>query len=427
VTSLLRDRLAESSALPESVLVTLSQRQDADVWDLARRYGVSSQFLAACCPDHALECREAASLCPDPLLSLAFPQLIQNDILPLYETQDTLCVATPNPFHPALIDFQNTFSKAIKSIVLSDTPAESIRIEKIVGDALSKQASDIHFFSKKDSLSIQFRVLGTLIPYTELPLSTPLIQKIKLIAHMDISCQTLPQDGQFSLPKHQVDIRVSSLPTLHGEDLVLRLLPTTAALKTLDALGFPDAIFNQLSELLTLRSGLILVTGPTGSGKTTTLYAMLMALRHQQGLNIVSIEDPIEMALDGVRQSQINPKIDYTFNSALKAILRQDPDVIMVGEIRDKDTAKTALDAAYTGHLVLATLHTDDIESAIHRLSSFDCDPFLISHCLKGVLAQTLEKVPCPCETGCSDCAFTGSTKRSPKGALRYLGEVTRF
>jgi type II secretory ATPase GspE/PulE/Tfp pilus assembly ATPase PilB-like protein len=374
-----------------------------------------------------MDCRSITSLCPDPTLSDFFPELVASQLLPVYETEDTLCIAAANPFHPRLELLKTTASKALKIIVLTDTAATDFPIEKIVKDALEKQASDIHFFSTKEVLSIQFRHLGQLIPYTQLPLSSTLIQKIKLIAHMDISCQTLPQDGHFSLPDQHVDIRVSSLPSLYGEDLVLRLLPTFLSLKTLETLGFPDPVFSRLTDLLALRSGLILVTGPTGSGKTTTLYAMLLELTRKQGLNIVSIEDPIEMALDGVRQSQINPKIEYTFHAALKAILRQDPDVIMVGEIRDKDTAKTALDAAYTGHLVLATLHTDDIESTLHRLSSFDCDPFLISHCLKGVLTQKLERVSCDCISGCADCNFTGSSKRVLKGALQYQGEVIRF
>lgn len=415
-----RDRLTDTTKLPPSILQSFSQRSDAAVWDVARRYGLPASFLAECCMPE-VTCKLSSTLCPDPSLQTRYPELSNKAITPLYETETYLCVSTTNPFYEELGQWQCLHQKEIRPIVIADEVSHDVQLDQLIHEAVQKKASDIHFFSTETSLAIHFRILGSLTPFVQLPKQSPLIQKIKLISHMDISCHTLPQDGQFTLESLDVDIRVSSLPTLFGEDLVLRLLPRKGQFQSLNDLGFPCDVRDSLRTLLQLKSGLVLVTGPTGSGKTTTLYALLSELTQRKNLSIVTIEDPIEIHLPGIRQSQINPKIDYHFPQALKAILRQDPDVIMIGEIRDKETAKTALDAAYTGHLVFATLHTDTIEGTLHRLSSFECDPFLVSECVKGILTQKLERVQCTCETGCPTCQFSGFSKRVPKGILKHL------
>lgn len=423
---LVRDKLSRDPSLPASVAQQLLHVSDSEAWSVARRYGLSVSTLCNYCLS-PLDTSHSSNLCPDPSLPPEYPELIAENITPIYETDSTLCISTPNPFLSKIDALCTTYAKDIRTIVLTDDVSDDIQLEKLLETAIQHQASDIHFFCTSTSLSIQFRQLGALTPFIQLPKTSPLIQKIKLMSHMDISCQTLPQDGHFSSELNHVDVRVSSLPTLHGEDLVLRLLPKSSQLKPLSHLGFDTKINHTLKSLLSLQSGLILVTGPTGSGKTTTLYALLSELQQRKELSIVTIEDPIEIPLPGIRQSQINPKIGYDFPNALKAILRQDPDVIMIGEIRDQETAKTALDAAYTGHLVFATLHTDTIEGTLHRLSSFGCDSFLISECVKGILTQRLERIKCTCINGCATCHFSGIASRKPKGALKTKEESLWF
>ncbi len=217
------------------------------------------------------------------------------------------------------------------------------------------------------------------------------------MAQLDIAEKRLPQDGRMALrlAGHAVDVRVSTLPTGHGERVVLRLLDKEAGRLTLSALGMNPDLRDQLEALIRQPHGIVLVTGPTGSGKTTSLYAALSGL-DAQSMNIVTVEDPIEYDLDGVGQTQVNSKIDMTFALALRAILRQDPDVIMVGEIRDLETAQIAVQASLTGHLVLATLHTNDAAAAVTRLVDMGVEPFLLSSGLLGVLAQRLIRKLCP-------------------------------
>lgn len=220
-----------------------------------------------------------------------------------------------------------------------------------------------------------------------LPSHNWVFSQIKLRSDCDISVTTLPQDGRFSSGTTQV--RVSTLPTVYGEDIVCRLLNQTGT-QTLEECGFSGQRLAMLQDMISEKAGLVLITGPTGSGKTTTVYSLLRALQDQNAGTIVTLEDPVESVLDGVRQSQINMASGFTFANGLKATLRQDPDIIMVGEIRDKETAMTALNAAYTGHLVISTLHTDDVATTLLRLQSFDLDPFLVSYSLKGIVSQKL-------------------------------------
>ncbi len=256
------------------------------------------------------------------------------------------------------------------------------------------KVSDVHFSSDTSGMRIYFRKNGQLsqVDHLDSQDTKTVSALIKLHAQMDISLSRLPQDGRIQLALDDTikDIRVSSLPTFNGEDFVCRLFESKRVSPDFEALGFTPQFINLFTPLLDLKSGLILVTGATGSGKTTTLYTCLSYILSKGFKNIITLEDPIEMEIPGTRQSQINPGIGYGFVNGLKACLRQDPDVIMVGEIRDEATAKTALEAAYTGHLVLSTLHTQDCKSSLLRLKSFGLDPFWIHYALKGVVSQTL-------------------------------------
>ncbi len=266
-----------------------------------------------------------------------------------------------------------------------------------------KGASDIHLFATASKrFDCQFRIHGHLqrIPFEQLKGSN-LSPLIKLHAHMNLSIQNIPQDGHILLNVHQTThpIRVSSIPSYHGSDFVFRLFKKENKLK-LSELGFSKLITKQLYQLSDHKSGLFLVTGPTGSGKSTTLYSILNQLKQDTKKNIVTLEDPIEYPLTGIRQSQINSSMNYTFSKGLRAILRQDPDIIMIGEIRDAETAKIAIEAAYTGHFVLATLHTHKCKDALLRLASFSIDPFFLTYTLKGILAQQLLPTSSPIISG---------------------------
>src|SRR6185295_15331271 len=248
---------------------------------------------------------------------------------------------------------------------------------------------------------------------------------VKIMASLDIAEKRLPQDGRLALKlgDKQVDVRVSTLPTGPGERVVLRLLDRDSAQLDLAALGMSESTLASVDRLIREPHGIVLVTGPTGSGKTTTLYAALSRLPRGD-VNMLTVEDPIEYALDGVGQTQVNPRIDLDFARALRAILRQDPDVIMIGEIRDLETAQIAVQASLTGHLVLATLHTNDSVGAVTRLVDMGVEPFLVASSLIGVLAQRLVRKLCPvCKkadargryhpVGCSACANTGYKGRT--------------
>jgi len=247
-------------------------------------------------------------------------------------------------------------------------------------------------------------------------LHAALISRLKIMADLDISEKRLPQDGRISLRlgTRAIDVRVSTLPSAHGERAVLRLLDKSESRLTLEAVGMQGPTLARFEGLIRQPHGIVLVTGPTGSGKTTTLYAALGRLDAAQA-NIMTVEDPIEYELAGVGQTQVNAKIDLTFAKALRAILRQDPDVIMIGEIRDFETAQIAIQASLTGHLVLATLHTNDAASAVNRLTDMGVEPFLLSSSLLGVLAQRLVRKTCTaCHgQGCDACGQTGYSGRT--------------
>jgi type IV pilus assembly protein PilB len=269
----------------------------------------------------------------------------------------------------------------------------------ILVQAIQEGASDIHFNPEETELRVRFRVDGVLRDSFHLPknLQEAIISRIKILSNLDIAEHRIPQDGKLRLrvsDGREIDIRVSTLPSAYGENLVLRVLDKSAALMRLGNLGFEEDVLARFEKLLSNSYGIILVTGPTGSGKTTTLYAALNGLSTVER-NIITLEDPIEYKLPLIRQSQVNEKAGMTFAKGLRAILRQDPDIVLVGEIRDTETAAIAVQAALTGHLVLSTLHTNSAAVAVTRLADMNIEPFLISTAVLGVQAQRLVRKIC--------------------------------
>jgi general secretion pathway protein E len=288
----------------------------------------------------------------------------------------------------------------VADLLESEDDAPIVRlINALLSQAVREGASDLHFEHFETRAVVRLRIDGVLRDVIEPPLAAHgvIVSRIKIMAHLDIAEKRQPQDGRITLrlAGRPVDVRVSTLPTAHGERVVMRLLDKQAGRLNLTSLGMSAPTLKTLDELIHQPHGIILVTGPTGSGKTTTLYAALGQLdtaRH----NIMTVEDPIEYDLDGIGQTQVNPKIELSFARALRAILRQDPDIIMIGEIRDLETAQIAVQASLTGHLVLATLHTNDAVGAVTRLVDMGVEPFLVASSMLGVLAQRLVRRLCP-------------------------------
>jgi type IV pilus assembly protein PilB len=266
-------------------------------------------------------------------------------------------------------------------------------------EAFRERASDIHVEPDEGFLKIRYRVDGLLRETTPLQVKyiNPVISRIKIMSKMDIAEKRHPQDGRlnFVADGSTIDVRVSTFPTIHGENVVMRLLDQSSILLTLEDLGFLQEDFKKFVYLSQIPYGFIVVTGPTGSGKTTTLYATLNSINDPHK-NVITLEDPVEYRLRGIRQTQVNPKAGLTFANGLRYILRQDPDIVMVGEIRDEETASTAVQAALTGHLVLSTLHTNDAPGTLIRLNEMGIAPFLIASSVEGVVAQRLARRLCP-------------------------------
>ena len=321
---------------------------------------------------------------------------------------------------------------AVEDLLETADDAPIIRmLNALLTQAARDGASDIHIEPYERHSSVRFRVDGSLreVVQPNRALHAALISRLKIMADLDIAEKRLPQDGRISLRlgTRAIDVRVSTLPSAHGERAVLRLLDKSEGRLTLEAVGMQGDTLARFEPLIAQPHGIILVTGPTGSGKTTTLYAALQRLDATQG-NIMTVEDPIEYELPGVGQTQVNAKIDLTFAKALRAILRQDPDVIMIGEIRDFETAQIAIQASLTGHLVLATLHTNDATSAITRLTDMGVEPFLLSSSLLGVLAQRLVRKYCgACRgAGCAQCSHTGYAGRTGVFELLVVDDAIR-
>lgn len=272
-------------------------------------------------------------------------------------------------------------------------------INAMLTEAVRKQASDIHIEPFEKRLAVRYRVDGVMQKLLEPPraIAPLIISRLKVMAKLDIAERRLPQDGRIGLivAGRPVDVRVSTLPSGHGERIVLRLLDKQAGRLDLEQLGMPKGALQSLQRSLTLSHGIILVTGPTGSGKTTTLYASLAKLNTSR-FSILTVEDPIEYYIDGIGQTQVNNKVELDFARGLRAILRQDPDIVMVGEIRDMETAEIAVQASLTGHLVLSTLHTNTAIGAVTRLRDMGIEPFLLSSSLVGLVAQRLVRLLCP-------------------------------
>jgi len=273
----------------------------------------------------------------------------------------------------------------------------------ILSQAVKQKASDIHLEPFEEEVKVRYRLDGVLYNILSIPqkLKAGILSRFKLMANLNIAEKRLPQDGRIRIRAagRDVDIRVSTIPVRHGERVVLRILEQGTLLLPLSEIGFAPEDLAQLNRLISLTSGIVLVTGPTGAGKTTTLYAILNTI-NSPDKNIITIEDPVEYQLRGIGQIQVNPRISLTFASGLRSILRQDPDVILIGEIRDTETAEIAIQASLTGHLVFSTLHTNDAPSAMTRLIDMGVEPFLISTSVRAVLAQRLVRKICPsCRT----------------------------
>lgn len=363
-------------------------------------------------------------------------------VIPLFTTGNTLSIGMIDPQNIVAIDhvraitnfdvvdpvlvssggFQKAFNtyyhsygsvdELVKSIEKGKTPTlqetmlgeitEKTPISKLVDSLLSQavqsRASDIHIEPEETMVAVRFRVDGVLSQITTFPSTVlnPVVSRIKILAGLDITENRKPQDGKIhsELEGKDLDIRVSTFPTLFGENVVLRLLDKRAMLPHLAELGFSKENLERYSRLITRPFGIILVTGPTGSGKTTTLYSSLSKINSEQK-NIVTIEDPVEYVIPRIRQTQVNPKAGISFANGLRGFLRQDPDTMMVGEIRDRETVEVAIQASLTGHLVFSTLHTNDAPSALTRLIDMGIEPFLISSSVIGILAQRLVRVNC--------------------------------
>jgi general secretion pathway protein E len=287
-------------------------------------------------------------------------------------------------------------------------------VNMILFEALRRRASDIHVHPMEDKLVIRFRVDGMLVDAFNPPqsLASAISSRLKVMTELDIANRHAPQDGQTSvrIGTKKIDIRLSVIPTVFGERIVLRLLDQSQTQLDLDAVGMSKGLQTRLMDCVERPNGILLVTGPTGSGKTTTLYAALGRI-DRASRNVMTIEDPVEYHLDGISQMQVNPKRGVTFANGLRSLLRQDPDVILVGEVRDPETAQLAIQASLTGHLVLATLHTNDAPSSIPRLLDIGVEPYLVTSSLLGVLAQRLLRKICPA------CQGTGRAGGAPGGA----------
>ncbi len=357
--------------------------------------------------------------------------LRKEKVIPIRDDGSFIVVATDNPFnYSGLKKVEWYFSKPIRVVVVpfdeivnffslredereeieessygedlltSEEEAPAVKfINDILTLAVRARASDIHFEPFKDRMRVRIRIDGVLKTVRELPPSKvpSVVSRLKIMSNLDIAEKRLPQDGRIMvrIGGKEIDIRVSTLPTYFGERIVLRLLSKESVLYSTKELGLLPGDYEKFMKLIKTPHGIVLVTGPTGSGKTTTLYASLSEI-NSEGINIITVEDPVEYQLDGISQVQVKPDIGLTFVRALRSILRQDPDVIMIGEIRDTETAEIAIRSALTGHLVFSTLHTNDAPSSVTRLIDMGIEPFLVASSVVGVIAQRLVRKVCP-------------------------------
>jgi general secretion pathway protein E len=397
-------------------------------------------------------------------LSLAYPinlvdeesfERLKNKFLEIQTGSDFEDMATASD---ELIEVEGDLLEFIRNsqdLLSSEDSAPIIKlVNSLFFQALQKGASDIHIESNERKGEVRLRMDGALKKHLDLDKSiiTLVINRIKVISNLDISEKRVPQDGrtQLSISGKSIDVRVSILPTYHGERVVMRILSQSEHIPTLESLGFTSDITKELYKLLNHAHGMILVTGPTGSGKSTTLHACMQHIATPDK-NIITVEDPVEYNADNISQIQVNTKVGLTFAAGLRSILRQDPDIIMVGEIRDSETADIALRSALTGHLLLSTLHTNDATSSLSRLMDMGIENFLISSTLLGVLAQrltrklcvhckeattlapaTMDEVNLPTDkiyfksVGCKECDFTGYKGRQAIGELFVINDAVK-
>ena len=371
-------------------------------------------------------------------------EIFNEQLVKTYETNSTKALQMAEDLGEtlSLSDLIQELPKA-EDLLEKQDDAPIIRLlNALLSEAIKEEASDVHIETFEDHVKIRFRMDGILQDVLEPPriLAPLIISRIKVMAKLDIAEKRLPQDGRITLRigGRAVDVRVSTMPTNHGERAVLRLLDKQNAHLDLAQLGMDEKTYQLLRTLIVKPHGIILVTGPTGSGKTTTLYAALTVLNDKKR-NILTVEDPIEYDLVGIGQTQVNTKINMTFARGLRAILRQDPDVVMIGEIRDLETAQIAIQSSLTGHMVLSTLHTNSAIGAITRLDDMGVEPFLLASSLTGVLAQRLIRLLCthckkPMKATERECFLLGLEKVTPPiihhpvgcAECRHLGYLGR-
>ncbi|MFG6375702.1 MAG: Flp pilus assembly complex ATPase component TadA [Desulfovibrio sp.] len=359
-----------------------------------------SLILAVSSPEDIRLAREVAVACGENLDEYVFApgQEIENIVNKIYGESDADSESVESMLeNEETVDINED---SVADLLEESEDAPFIKtVNTILAQALRAGASDIHIEPYRDVSRVRYRLDGVLYERHAIQKAhhAAIVSRIKVMARLDIAEKRLPQDGRIaiSLGGRQAGLRVSTLPTSFGERVVLRLLEKNERILSLGELGLAREDFDLVSRLVSMPHGIVLVTGPTGSGKTTTLYAVLQEIASPDK-NILTIEDPVEYELDGVGQMQVNPKINLTFADGLRAIVRQDPDVILIGEIRDGETASIAVQSALTGHLVFSTLHTNDAPGAVTRLFDMDVEPFLLSSVLRGVLAQRLVRILCP-------------------------------
>ncbi len=415
-------------------LLVSSQARDRVSERLARRFGILPLAISESTLDIAtsnpydLDCEKtlAFATARTVRMCLASPDRIQERIEEVYAPVDRVSKmlgrAENSELRHVIEKPEDTESQLDEK--QAERPVIKL-VDHIVAEGIAAGASDIHLEAGESGIAVRYRIDGMLKEVMVLPkaVGVPLVSRIKIMSQMDIADRLRPQGGRarVAINGARVDLRVSTLPASHGEKVVIRILDSRAALRSVESLGLDPVDGPRMQKLLEVREGLILVTGPTGSGKTTTLYAALRLLQHR-GVNIITVEDPVEYRIAGIVQVQIHEKAGLTFASALRSVLRQDPDVLLIGEIRDRETAAIAIQASLTGHLVFATLHTNDACSSITRLTDLGVDSVKLAGALKGVVAQRLIRRLCP---ACKLVANAGVPRRLlgsiPESSLVYI------
>lgn len=465
----LTDMLLLLGYTTEDVIMNcFSDRDDMEIIHLEER--TADPAAIEMLPESFIVNNEIVPVCfekGDPLVACAFP--VDPDILEEAATISGMTirpVLTPADQIQKMLSGMETITEEKKKAAETGKTAEKVEsapavrlVNTLIESAYKRNASDIHIEPGKEFLTIRFRIDGDLCMYTKMEMSyhRPVVTRLKLMGEMDIAEKRLPQDGKYRYEKEEMatDLRISTLPSVYGEKVVLRLLGNDRDSSLIDVrrLGMDEKQEEIFGRMLKAPFGIILVTGPTGSGKSTTLYAALSQLAEKK-INCVTVEDPVEKLINGVTQVQVNAKAGLTFATALRSILRQDPDVIMVGEIRDEETADIGVRAAVTGHLVLSTLHTNDCVSAVYRLQNMGIPFYMIAAATTGVVAQRLVKVLCPhCRrkikagqqtkrllyevsgkeaeevweaVGCEECLNTGYSHRRAIYEMFELNETTK-